>query len=321
MKLYELLKKLIILGGDKMALFKIKGSNVLKLSVKKVSFEKDIQKLFENNLNSILNINLLKSEHPTSFGGRIDTLGIDNNGSPVIIEYKKNQNDNIINQGLSYLRWLLDHKAEFKILCDNKNIEIDIDWESPRVICIAENYNKFDIDTADFLPIKIELYRYKIYGGNLLSFEPEKYQSIKTPIAGIIKKGKKSKEKKVKILKSYDINDHLKKANKNTKNLFEILREKIMTLDEAIMEEPKAKYIAYKLSTNFVDLIILKNYLYIMLNIRSGELNDPNGIAEDLTKPKKIGHWGNGDYRVKFEKKEDLDSIFGLIKQSYDINR
>ena len=78
--------------------------------------------------------------------------------SPAIIKYKRNQNDNVINQGLSYLRWLLDHKADFEILCRNKNIKMDIDWDSPRVICVAESYNKFDLDTVEILPLKIELY-------------------------------------------------------------------------------------------------------------------------------------------------------------------
>ena len=102
-----------------------------------------------------MNIVFLEHEYPTSFGGRIDTIGIDKNGSPCIIEYKKNQNDNVINQGLSYLRWLLDHKADFEILCRAKKVAIEIDWNSPRVICIAESYNKFDADTADILPINI----------------------------------------------------------------------------------------------------------------------------------------------------------------------
>ncbi|NCN99022.1 hypothetical protein COU62_00030 [Candidatus Pacearchaeota archaeon CG10_big_fil_rev_8_21_14_0_10_35_219] len=87
-----------------MALFKINNSNVAKLSTLDIGKERDIQRLFEENLLTILNVDFLATEYSTSFGGRIDTLGIDKNGSPVIIEYKRNQNDNVINQGLSYLR-------------------------------------------------------------------------------------------------------------------------------------------------------------------------------------------------------------------------
>jgi len=99
-----------------MAIFSIQNGNLKKIPPIKVGLERDIQKIFEENLDEVLNITFLASEYSTSFGGRIDSLGIDNNGSPVVIEYKRSQNDNVINQGLSYLRWLLDHKADFEVL-------------------------------------------------------------------------------------------------------------------------------------------------------------------------------------------------------------
>jgi hypothetical protein len=145
-----------------MALFKISDSTVKKINIKDLDLEKNLQFLFEQNLDELLNIVFLAHEYSTSFGGRIDTLGIDKNGSPCIIEYKKNQNESVINQGLSYLRWLLDHKADFEVLCKNKKIDIEIEWDSPRVICIAESYNKFDVDTADLLDIKIEPYQQNV---------------------------------------------------------------------------------------------------------------------------------------------------------------
>ena len=70
-----------------------------------------------------------------------------------------------------------------------------------------------------------------------------------------------------------------------------------------------------------MDVVVLKDSLKIFLNIPSGQLNDPTGIARDLTKPQKIGHWGNGDYEVKLERKEDLDAIMALVLQSYDYNK
>jgi len=304
-----------------MPLFKIHNKTVKKIIIKNLDLEKNLQSLFETNLEELLNITFLAHEYSTSFGGRIDTLGIDKNGSPVIIEYKKTQTVNVINQGLSYLRWLLDHKSDFEILCRNNNVNIDIDWDSPRVLCIAENYNKFDLDTADILPINIELLRYRIYGDDILYLEPDNYQKIKIPMSGIIRKNKNQKEKRETLQKTFSIDDHLNQANKETSSLFSTLREKITSLDENIIEEPKAKYIAYKTSTNFVDVVIMRSSLKIFLNIKSGRLNDPSGLARDLTKPKPIGHWGNGDYEVKLEKKSDLEKVFNLIKQSYNFNK
>ena len=303
-----------------MALFKIKNPSVSKLEITHLGKEKEIQKLFENNLSAILNIDFLATEYSTSFGGRIDTLGIDKNGAPTIIEYKRNQNNNVINQGLSYLRWLLDHKADFEILCRNKNVKANIDWTSTRVICVAESYNKFDLDTAEILPIKIELLKYRIYEDDILYVEAESQKIVKISTSKIFKKGKKAKEV-TKLQKDYNLDMHLKIASKETKNLFLSLKEMISSLDESITEEAKAKYIAYKLTTNFVDLVIQKNSIKTFLNVPSGKLNDPHKIARDLTKPKPIGHWGNGDYEVIISKKEDLSKLFELIKQSYNYNK
>jgi len=304
-----------------MALFKINNSKVKKLVAHDLDLERNLQELFETNIDEILNIVFLAHEYSTSFGGRIDTIGIDKNGSPCIIEYKKNQNDNVINQGLSYLRWLLDHKADFEVLCQNKKVDIEIDWDSPRVICIAESYNKFDLDTADILPIKVELLRYRVYDENILYVEPENYQKIRISTSAIIRKAKQSKEKTERLQKIYSIDDHLAGFNKQAVNLFQALREKIMSLDENIIEEAKAKYIAYKTSTNFTDVHLQQSGVKIYLNVKSGQLNDPQSLARDLTKPKRIGHWGNGDYEVKLEHMNDLEAVLALIKQSYAYNK
>ncbi len=303
-----------------MALFKIKDSTVEKLASIGIGKEKDIQTLFEENLGTILNIDFLATEYTTSFGGRIDTVGIDKNGAPVIIEYKRNQNENVINQGLSYLKWLLDHKADFEKLCQNKNIQLEIDWNSPRVICVAESYNKFDLDTAEILPLKIELLKYRIHENEILYVEPETQKAVKISTTKIFKKNKKQPTNNT-LQKEYSIEEHLKATSENTKDLFYALREQIKNLDESITEEPKAKYIAYKLTTNFVDLTIKKNTIKVFLNIPSGKLNDPHNIARDMVHPKTIGHWGNGDYEVKISKKEELDNLFDLIKQSYHYNK
>jgi predicted transport protein len=303
-----------------MALFFTTNGNVKKIPPVRAGLEKDVQKLFEKNLDEVLNIKFLATEYSTSFGGRIDSLGIDNNGSPVIIEYKRSQNDNVINQGLSYLRWLLDHKADFEALVRKMNVGIEIDWASPRVICVAESYNKFDLDTADLLPMDIELLRYRLYENDILLVEPEIQRKVRVSTSEIFNKGEKQKRGfKEKI--QYTVEDHLKSANNTTRELFSILKEKIFALDESIIEEPKAKYIAYKLTTNFCDVVVLRDFLKIFLNIPSGELDDLSGIARDLTKPKAIGHWGNGDYEVKIEKKEDADKIMELIRQSYEYNK
>ncbi len=302
-------------------LFSVKSQAAQKILPVKVGLERDIQKLFEKNLDAILDIKFLASEYSTSFGGRIDTLGIDNNGSPVIIEYKRGQNDSVINQGLSYLRWLLDHKEKFEALVHQEDGETEIDWKSPRVVCIAESYNKFDLDTVDLLPINVELYRYQMYDNDVLLLERASQPKVKISTSEIFEKNGQAETKPFREKIQYSIEDHLSSATKKSKELFELLKERITALDEEIIEEPKAKYIAYKLTTNFVDVVIMKDSLKIFLNVPSGKLEDLKGIARDLTKPKKIGHWGNGDYEMRFENASDVDDVMRLVNQSYEFNR
>lgn len=303
-----------------MAIFSTTNGAVKKISPVKIGLERDIQRIFEKNLEEILNITLLASEYSTSFGGRIDTLGIDHNGAPAIIEYKRSQNDSVIPQGLSYLRWLLDHKADFEALVHKSKIEIPIDWASPRVICVAESYNKFDLDTADLLPMNIELLRYKMYEENILLVEPEVQRKIKISTSDVFKEAAHEKHE-IKDQIKHTVEDHIKSASPAMRELFAAMKEKILALDETISEEAKAHYIAYKLVNNFVDVTIQKDSLKIFLNIPSGKLSDPTNIARDLTKPKFVGHWGNGDYEVKLERNEDVDAVMTLIKQSYEYNK
>lgn len=157
-------------------LFKIAGIQVSTIEGQSVAIEKSLQTLLENHLEAFLGVRLVKSEHPTgkTHGGRIDTLEIDENDSPVIIEYKRSLNENVINQGLYYLDWLLDHKAEFVLLAqkvDHKLTEDDIDWGGARLLCIAGEFTKFDEHAVKQINRNIELIRYRRYGNELLLLE------------------------------------------------------------------------------------------------------------------------------------------------------
>jgi predicted transport protein len=199
-------------------------------------------------------------------------------------------------------------------------IETAIDWASPRVICVAESYNKFDLDTADLLPMDIELLRYRMYENGILLVEPEVQRKLKISTNDIFERTDKQKSSfKEKI--RHTVEDHLEGVNPKTRELFAALKEQITALDESIIEEAKAKYIAYKLTTNFVDIVVLKDGLKIFLNVPSGKLDDPSGFARDLEMPKHIGHWGNGDYEVRLEKNEDMNRVMDLVRQSYEYNK
>ena len=107
-------------------------------------------------------------------GGRIDTLGLDENASPVIVEYKRALNENVINQGLFYLDWLLDHKAEVKLLVIDRfgREEADrIDWGGTRLLCIAGDFTRYDEHAVQQINRNIELIRYRNFSEGLLLLE------------------------------------------------------------------------------------------------------------------------------------------------------
>ena len=129
-----------------MPIFSEKNGGLVKLKSISLDKEKKLQELVENNLTVVLDMYFLETEYTTTFGGRIDTLAVDTNGAPVIIEYKRNKNDNVIDQALSYLRWLREQKVEFfemlvlRKLGERLSRNLKIYWKNPRVVCIAESY-------------------------------------------------------------------------------------------------------------------------------------------------------------------------------------
>ncbi|MGN6031377.1 MAG: DUF91 domain-containing protein, partial [Thermomicrobiales bacterium] len=158
--------------GD-VKLFQISDSSVTELVGRSVAVEKTLQTMIERYLDPLLGIRFLSSEYKTGsvHGGRIDTLGIDENDSPVIIEYKRALNENMINQGLYYLDWLLDHRAEFEQLVTKKlggDAARSLDWSGTRLLCIAGDFKKYDEYAVRQINRNIELIRYKRFGEDLL---------------------------------------------------------------------------------------------------------------------------------------------------------
>jgi hypothetical protein len=152
------------------------------------AMEKSVQTLFETNLVDLLGVRFLASEFTTTNGGRIDTLGLDESGSPVIIEYKRAMNENVINQGLFYLDWLMDHRKDLQWLVLEKlgkEYAERVDWSAPRLICVAGDFNKYDDHAVKQIQRNIELIRYRRFGAELLMLDLVATTSVKgfPPIA------------------------------------------------------------------------------------------------------------------------------------------
>ena len=156
--------------------FRIEADSVAELPAESVAVERSLQTLLVKHLEAFLDVRFLASEYTTgkTHGGRTDTLGLDDNDCPVIIEYKRALNRNVINQGLYYLDWLMDHKGEFALLVQKKlgtSSTDQIEWGSPRLLCIAGDFTKFDEHAVQQIDRNIELLRYRRHGADLLLLE------------------------------------------------------------------------------------------------------------------------------------------------------
>lgn len=297
-----------------MAVFKtVDNDKLKKLNVIPLSKERDLQKVMESNLDETLGLKFLASEYTTTSGGRIDTLAVDSSGAPVIIEYKKSRNDAVINQALSYLKWLRTQKPEFfeKLIIDKLgnaiSKEIGLDWNNPRVICIAESFSRFDIDTIHFVSTKIELLKYRIYDDGIFTLEPVNYSDTNIQI--------ESEKKIVKATIQDDseptINGHLERVTDEVRAAFNELRERILSIDESITETVRVYYVGYRVSNNFAEVHFQRNALKI--HLRPIEYDDPKSLVQKISDK---ANWTMNRY-VHLSNVSDIDYVFSLIEQSY----
>ena len=298
-----------------MPIFKISGTKLKKLNSLPLDKEKNLQALVETNLLEVLGLEFLASEYATTFGGRIDTLAVDTNGSPVIIEYKRNKNDNVINQSLSYLKWLKSQKPGFfeKLMLDKLGAEktgkIKLDWHNPRVICVAENYSKFDIDTAEVVPLRIELMKYRYYEDGIFALEPVNVPetAANNQVTAPVTIG----AAKAPMDTGNSLDSLLAKATDDTKALFAELRERIVAIDDSVTENPTGSYVGYRMGNNFAEVHIGKSQLKI--HLRPIDFVDPKGLVEKIPD----GYNWTMDRRVYLKSATDLEYVVGLIEQSY----
>ena len=295
-------------------LFSIKGG-VKELPSKQVTLEKELQKLLEENMSAFFGVTFLKSEYRIT-NGRMDSIGIDENNCPVIFEYKRSVNENVINQGLFYLDWLLDHKADFKLLVMEtlgKDKAESIDWSMPCVICIANDFTKFDEHAVNQMQRNIKLVRYRKFGDDLIAFEhlnAPQVQPIVTDDMGTSSQKKSG-------WKDKDFKQYFAEAGEKNQNLFYSIREYILSLGDDIAENQLKLYVAFKKAKNFVCIEVYQSSLLLHLKLNPDTVELVPGFVEDV---RTKGHWGTGDLRVIIKSTEDFEKAQHLIDRAYSEN-
>lgn len=296
-------------------LFRTDGEKAIELKSYSVELEKSLQTYMENNLENLLGITFLESEYSTgkTHAGRIDTLGIDENGFPVIIEYKRAINENVINQGLYYLDWLLDHKGEFELKVLKKlgeDYRNKLDWTNPRLVCIAGDYTKYDIHAVQQINRNIELIKYRKFDSDLLLLELVNVTSALTTVAA-----NTSSLKNVGAQKT--ISEMYESLNPDVRDRYEKLKAYIEALGDDIVVKPLKIYIAFKRFKNFACITFPKDIILVWLKVDPSTVIIENGFTRDVSE---IGHWGTGDLEVQIKTDSDLEKAKQLIIRDYEEN-
>lgn len=306
-----------------MPLFKIiENDNLENIKERPFKLEKEIQSLTEKNLQSIFGLDFVKSEFSLN-NFRIDTLAFDKEaGTFVIIEYKRDKNFSVIDQGYAYLSLMLNNKADFILEFNESGQETlkrkEVDWSQSRVIFISPSFTTYQKEAINFKDLPIELWEIKRYNNKTVNYNQIKTSGAQESIKTISRKDDVVDQvnKEVKV---YTEQDHLEGANSDIKEMYNTLKERIINLDDNVSPHPKKKTIGFKIDNQiFCDFVIQSKALKMYLNLKSGDLDDAKNISRDVSN---VGHWGNGSYEIKVQDLDDIEYLLSLIKQSIRKNR
>jgi predicted transport protein len=301
--------------------------NEIKNSLKELreeqfTFEREIQRIVEMNLELLFGLEFVKSEFDLH-GLRIDTLAFNREDmSFVIIEYKRDRNFSVIDQGIAYLNLMLNNKADFileynETARNKSNINRnDLDWSQSRVIFIAPEFTRYQQHAIGFRDLGIQLFEVHKYANGVIVLDENKPFYKTESFSTIARKDSQLKRVSEEI-KVYNEEDLLGLADDNTKELYRQLKSSILNLGPDVEVRPTKKYIAFRRNKGFVGLVILSSKIKAYLSLEIDELNDPARRARDVHK---IGHYSPGDVEVTISDQTDIPYLVDLVRQAYQCN-
>lgn len=299
-------------------LFRLSGGVATELVSASVALEKSLQTVVERNMETLFGVRFLASEYSTGakHGGRIDSLGIDENSSPVIFEYKRAVNENVINQGLFYLDWLLDHRAEFQLLV-MKRLGADeaeaIDWRNPRLICVASGFTRYDEHAVQQINRSIELVRYRDFGGELLALDLMTSTKVEVTSA----EGAPTPKGSAPATASKTVTEYLAQAPAALQDLYVELEAYCESLGNDVTKKALKLYFAFRRLKNFacVEVHPQTRTLLVYLKVDPDSLELEDGFSRDV---RSIGHFGTGDLELRIKTPDQLAKALPLIQKSYE---
>jgi len=232
----------------------------------------------------------------------------------VIIEYKRSVGENVMSQGLFYLDWLMDHQAEFKLLAlerYGKETADAIDWSSPRVICIAGDFTRYDAHAVHRIGASVELLRYRRFGSDLLLFE-----LVNATISEVAKPTMPAKAR-IASKPAADSESRprwLPKLTPDLCELYESAKAYIESLGDDIQQKNLKHYVAFKRLRNFATVVAYQRSIVLYLHVDPTNVGLESGFTRDV---RNVGHWGTGDLEVVLTSHRDFEKAKPLIAMAH----
>lgn len=287
-----------------MPIYKINKDSVTRCRIKEDGFgdEFGLRDLFAANLEELLGVRFIAKEYPT-LDGRIDTLGLDENNSPVIIEYKWKENEEVLAQGLFYFNWLVKNKKHFELLVEKiLGKDIKVNWDQPRVILVAQGFGRYIVGAVQ-QERNVELVTYSYYQPDILHLE-----YLFTP------QGEKQihRESKKEVERLYNLEYHLNIASQEIQKKFNQIRGMILELPEVEEKANQKSGVTYRTTKSFVRFEFRPTWIQVLLRDPKYQID-----SKDLVKDVTSNEWG---YRGMFKMTPDTDIeyLFNLIQKSYE---
>lgn len=297
-----------------MRLFKIVNEKLTPIMNEHFSLEKEVQALTENSLKELFNLELIRSEFSLK-NLRLDTLAFDYElNAFVIIEYKKDKNFSVIDQGYAYLSLMLNNKADF-ILEYNENLKTTlkrkkVDWSQSRVLFISPQFTSFQKKSIKFRDLPIELWEIKRFSGDIVSYNRIASEGALESI-GIVSKNQKEISDVTKEIKVYTENNLLNSVPENIKEAYFKIKEIIYELDSGLNTKITKTMLCYRDHKGLIWINPKKNH--IQIHLRKGKYKDK------YTKIKYEGTFGGYPLLILKENEIDFDYLKDIFQQAYDI--
>ncbi len=238
-------------------------------------------------------------------------------------------NENVINQGLFYLDWLMDHRKEFQWMVMERlgqDVASSVDWSAPRLLCIAGDFTRYDEHAVKQIARNIELIRYRRFGEDLLMLElvhvPKTSKLNGSKVITEVK-NPSSSQPTPEIIPENDpylsqrMSYRLSQSSADLRDIYDAVYQFLIGLGDDVQVKELKLYTAFKRLKNFVCMEIYPQARTVTLFLKLEPNTVPleSGFTRDVSN---VGHFGTGDLQVTLKSMADFEKAQPLLLRAYE---